>query len=151
MVCVSVPSGLMTVGANTSSGIRNGAIQGMHTAFEIQNSPSMESKFHGISSSMPHNLSSPARVSMVGDLSNQAGNCELSHSFGQMNFGFQSISTFPKFRDGVMSGIPFNSPSTMSAMAMNVSSTLANGIDRKIRRVAPGGHSSHSLEHNESG
>ena len=151
MVCVSVSSGLMTLGADISSGLHKGAIQGMCTAFEMQNIPSIGSKFRGISSSTPHNLSSLARVSMVGNLSNQAGNSELSHSFGQMNFGLQSISNFPKFRDGIMSGIPFNSPSTMPAMAMNVSSTLANEIDRNIHRVGPGGHSSHSFQHNESG
>lgn len=109
-----VPSGLMTLGANTSSGL--------------------------------HKLSSPVRVAMVGNQGNQS---ELSHSLGQMNLGYQSMPTFP--RDGAISGIPFNSPNTMSAMAMSVSCTLAKGVDnRNTQRVGSGVHSSPSFEQNEA-
>lgn len=112
---VSVPSGLTTRGANTSSGL--------------------------------HKLSSPARVAMVGNHGNQS---ELSHSLGQINLGYQSMPTFP--RDGASSGVPFNSPSTMSAMAMNVSSALTMGVDnRNTQRGGSGVRNSHSFEHNEAG
>lgn len=142
-----VPSGLTRLQVNTSSGPRNGSIQGMRTSFDMQSSSSVESKFRGTSSSMLHNLSFPSRVAVVGNHSHQSGNSELSHSLGQMNLDLQSMPTFPEFRDGVISGIPFNSPSTMSAMAMSINSALANG---NIHGVGSGGHGSHSFEHNEA-
>lgn len=94
-----------------------------------------------------HKLSSPVRVAMVG---NQGNQCDLSHSLGQMNLGYQSLSTFPC--DGAISHIPFNFPSTMSAMTMSVGSTLAKGVDnRNTQRVGSAVHSSPSFEQNEDG
>ncbi|XP_020248626.1 protein MEI2-like 4 isoform X1 [Asparagus officinalis] len=112
-----VSSGLMTLGENTSRVLHNGDVQGVHASFEMQNRLSSESKFHEIPSSSPHKLSSPARVALLRNFVNQSGNFELSHSLGHMNLGFQSMPTLP--HGGVTSGVPLNSSSTVSAMAIN--------------------------------
>ncbi|XP_020261205.1 protein MEI2-like 4 isoform X2 [Asparagus officinalis] len=127
-----VPSGPMTNGVNNSSGLHTGAIHGLHTASAMQNRSNMCSKFHADPSSAPRNLSSPVNVSLE-----------------QMNLRFQSMSTIP--HDGITSGLSFNSPGTMSAVAMNASSALTNGVDsRNVSRVCSGGSISHSFEHSEA-
>eukprot|EP00262_Sarcandra_glabra_P005488 TRINITY_DN1713_c0_g1_i1.p1 TRINITY_DN1713_c0_g1~~TRINITY_DN1713_c0_g1_i1.p1 ORF type:complete len:1008 (-),score=222.38 TRINITY_DN1713_c0_g1_i1:548-3571(-) len=147
--------GSVANGAITSSCLDNGAIQGQHSAIRAPISPFMENAFHGIPSTVPHTLSSPVTAASVGNHNNQPGLSEASHSLGQMKFGLQCMSTFhphslPEYHDGVSSGVPYNSPGTMSGMAANINSRQGEGMDnRHISGVSSGGFNSHSFELND--
>ncbi|KAJ6798309.1 protein MEI2-like 4 isoform X1 [Iris pallida] len=150
-----VSSGLMTLGANTSNGFHNEAMQGIHSAVQMPKSSFMETKFQGTPSGASHNLSSTVSVTTVGNHSKSSGHGELSHSLGPVNLGLHSMANFQphslsEFHDGVVSAIPFNAANTMSAMTMNSSPTLAGGIDiRNSHGIGSGGISSHSHDYNE--
>ncbi|XP_068667367.1 protein MEI2-like 4 isoform X3 [Aristolochia californica] len=141
-----------------ASSHENGAIQGLHSAIRVPISPFTENGFHGLSSSVPHSMSSPVRVVSVGSHANQSGLGEASHSLGQMKFSFQNMPTFhpqslPEYPDGVTNGgIPYNSPGTMSTMAVSLNSVQSDGVDaRHMHRLGSGvpNRHSHSFEVNE--
>lgn len=139
-------------GANTSVGLDSGSLQS--SALQTLISPFMENKFPGISSTVPHSMSSPIRVTMVENHGNQSNLDELSHSLGQMNFGFQSIGTFhphslPEFHNGPISSIPFNAIRAIPSMGTNINSRIADGIDTQLNRQGAGHINSHSFEHKE--
>lgn len=147
-------SGLMTLGANTSNGFHNEAIQGTHSAVQMPKSSFMENKYQGIPSGLSHNLSSTGGVTSAVNHSNLSGHGELSHSFGPANLGFNNMPTFQphslsEFNDGVISAIPFSAANTISAMTMNISPTLADGTDiRSSHGVGSSGISNHSHDYN---
>ncbi|XP_010249241.1 PREDICTED: protein MEI2-like 4 isoform X2 [Nelumbo nucifera] len=135
--------GSISNGSVTSSCMENGAVQGLHSTIRAPVSPFMENAFHhDISSSVPNSIRSPVRVASVGNLS---GFGEPSHSLGQMKFGFQSMPTFhphslPEYHDGLVNGVPYNSPGTMAPIAANISSRPSEGIEnRQICRVGSNG------------
>ncbi|KAJ6821141.1 protein MEI2-like 4 isoform X1 [Iris pallida] len=150
-----VSSGLMTLGASTSNGFHNEAIQGIHSAVQMPKSSFMETKFRGIPSGVSHNLSSTGGDTTVGNHSKPSGHGEINHPLGPANLGINSMPTFhphslSEFNDGVISAIPFSSANTMLAMTMNISPALANGIDiRNSHGAGSGGISSHSHDYNE--
>ncbi|XP_077227216.1 protein MEI2-like 4 [Tasmannia lanceolata] len=90
-------------GSNTSSCVENGAIQGLYSAIRAPISPFVESAFHGISSSIPHSLTSPVRFASVSNHGNQPGIGEPSHSLGHMKFGFQRMPAFGSSGSGTCS------------------------------------------------
>ncbi|XP_058092930.1 protein MEI2-like 4 isoform X2 [Magnolia sinica] len=144
-------------GTSTSSCLDSVAIQGLHSATRAPISPLIETAFHGISSSVPHSLSSPIRVASVSNHSSHSGIGEPSHSLGHMKFGFQGMPTFhphslPEYHDGVANAVAYNSPGTMSAISANITSRPAEGVDnRHIHRVTSNGlNNGHSFELNES-
>ncbi|XP_068656553.1 protein MEI2-like 4 isoform X4 [Aristolochia californica] len=134
------------------SSLENGAFQGLHSAIRVPISPFSENGFHGLSSSVPHSISSPVRVVSAGSHGNQPGLGEAGRSLGQMKFSFQNMPTFhphslPEYSDGVTNGsIPYNSPGTMSTMAVSLNSVQSNGVDaRHMHRMGLGGLNRHSL------
>ncbi|XP_077250466.1 protein MEI2-like 4 isoform X2 [Tasmannia lanceolata] len=147
----SVPNGLIT-----SNCLENGAFHSQHSAIRAPISSFVESAFHGLSSTIPHSLSSPVRVAQsLGNHSNQPGLVEASHSLGQMKFGFQSVPTFhphslPEYHDRLTNGVPYNSPDTISGVTSSINSRPAEGIDnRQIYRVGSAGLNNHSFELND--
>lgn len=149
---IGASSRTIAYGANTSVGFDSGSIQS--SALQTLISPFMESKFPGISSTVPRSVSSPIRVTMVGNHGSQSNLDELSHSLGQMNFGFQSMPTFhphslPEFHNGPISSIPFNTIRTIPSMGTNINSRIADGIDAQQNRQGVGHINTHSFEHNE--
>jgi len=146
-----VSSGSIPFGSITAE-FDNGTVQDLRSAVRAPVSPLLDSTVHGISSSVPHNLSSPVRVPSVGNHSNPSGHGENGHSFGQRKFGFQGMPivhphSLPEYHDGVTNGVPYNSSSTVPAMAMNINSRPGDGIDHRfIQRVGSGSLTSHSLE-----
>ncbi|XP_020574457.1 protein MEI2-like 4 [Phalaenopsis equestris] len=139
-------------GANTTVGLDSGSIQS--SAPQKLINPFMESKFPGISSTMPHSLSSPIRVSMVGNHGSQSNLDDLSHSLGQMNFGFQNMPTFhphslPEFHNAPIPSIPFNAIRAIPSIATNINSRLSDGIDTQQNRQGAGHINSHSFEPKE--
>ncbi|OVA17369.1 RNA recognition motif domain [Macleaya cordata] len=134
-------------GSITSSGMENGAVQGLHSAIRAPISQFVENGFHhGLSSSVPQSFPSPVRVASIG---NQSGIGEPSPSLGQMELGFRGMPSFhphslPEYHDGLANGIPYSSSSTMAA---NISPLTSEELDnRHIRRV---GSNAHSIELNE--
>lgn len=133
-------------------GFDNGTVQDLQSALKTSISPLLESALHGISSSAPRNLSSPVRVPSVGSQSNPSGHGENGHSFGQMKFGVQGVPivhphSLPEYHDGMNNGIPYNSTNIMPAMAININSRAAEGIDRRyIQRVGSGSLTGNSFE-----
>lgn len=115
----------------------------------------METTHHGISSSVPQNLSSAVRVASVGSHSNQAAHADLSHSLNQMNFGFQGMPSFhphslPDFQNGVTSGLPYKSSNPVSAMGTKINSRPAEGTDnRHLHKVGSGSFNSHYFDNSE--
>lgn len=151
-------SGPVQPGATASGGLDNGAIVGLHSAVRAPIDPFLETAFHGISSSLPHSLSSPVRAASVSNHNSQTGLGELSHSLGHMNFGFQSMPIFhphslPEYHhESISSGVAYNSPGGMSTIAASMSSRPAEGNDsRHIPGVGSGGLNSRSFELNDSG
>jgi len=146
-----VSSGSIPLGSVTSD-FDNGTVQDLRSLIRAPVSPLLDSALHGISSSVPHNLSSPVRVPSTGNHSNPSGHGENAHSFGQMKFGFQGMPiihphSLPEYHDGVTNGVPYNSSSTKPAMAMNINSRPGDGIDQRyIQRVGSGSLTSHSFE-----
>ncbi|XP_010250525.1 PREDICTED: protein MEI2-like 4 isoform X2 [Nelumbo nucifera] len=137
-------------GSTTSVGMEHGAIQGLHSKIQVPIGPLAENTFyHGISSSVPNNISSPVRIASFG---NQSALGEHSHSLGQMKFGFQSLTSFhphslPEHHDGLVNGVPYHSPGTMAAMAANMSPRPSEGIDNRcIHRI---GSNRHPLDVND--
>lgn len=128
--------------SGTSSNHRSGSVPG-----------SVDRRTFGIPYNIPRHIPSQSTISVIGNNDLISANCELSHSLGKMNLGSQNMASFHDFRDGIHNGMQFNSPNTMSAMAMNINSTLvSNGIDsRSMRRVGSIGNTSHSFELNKSG
>ncbi|KAJ6842225.1 protein MEI2-like 4 isoform X2 [Iris pallida] len=145
--------GSLKFGATTSTSVDNGTIQGLHSAVRAPVIPFVETTNHGISSSVPQNISSPARVASLGSHRNPACHGESGHSLGQVKFGFQGVPimhphSLPQHHDGMTNGIPYSS-STMPAMAMNINSRHGEGFDNYVHRVGSGSITNHSLEHNE--
>ncbi|XP_072978531.1 protein MEI2-like 4 isoform X1 [Typha angustifolia] len=147
--------GSIPLGVSTTGSLENGAIQGLNSTIRAPIGPFVETAFSGISSSVPQTLASPARISSVGNHSNQSVNGELSHSLGQMNFGFQGMHSFhphslPEYHNGVANGVPYN-PNTMSAMGISINSRPAEGVDnRHLSKVGSGSLNSHSFDRSES-
>uniref|UniRef100_A0A1D1YBJ9 Protein MEI2-like 4 n=1 Tax=Anthurium amnicola TaxID=1678845 RepID=A0A1D1YBJ9_9ARAE len=141
-------AGPITLGA--ANGIHNGSLQVVHSTARAPFSPFVDDTFPGISSSVPHGLSSPIMVASAGNNSNQSGLAETSHSAGQVNFGLQCMPALhshsvPEYHD-----VPYNSSSTMSSMAININSRPGEAVDnRHIHRVGLGGLNSQSYEHND--
>ncbi|XP_020699852.1 protein MEI2-like 4 isoform X1 [Dendrobium catenatum] len=152
MLEIGAQSRTIGYGANISVGLDSGSIQS--SALQTLISPFMESKFPGISSTVPRSMSSPIRVTMVGNHSSQSNLDDLSHSLGQMNFGFQNIPTFhphslPEFHNGPISSIPYNTIRAVPSMGTNINSRIADGIDTQQNRQGPGHINSHSFDHKE--
>ncbi|KAL0905161.1 hypothetical protein M5K25_027345 [Dendrobium thyrsiflorum] len=153
MLEIGAPSRTIAYGANISVGLDSGSIQS--SAVQTLISPFMESKFPGITSTVPRSMSSPIRVAMVGNHGSQSNLDELSHSLGQMNFGFQNIPTFhphslPEFHNGPISSIPYNTIRAVPSMGTNINSRIADGIDTQQNRQGAVGHiNSHSFDHKE--
>ncbi|WOK97485.1 hypothetical protein Cni_G06193 [Canna indica] len=149
--CFGSPS----FGAITSNSLEDGSIHDFKSAIRSPIVPHMEAKFHGISSSMPQNLSSPVNIASVANKANQAAHAEASHSLGQMNFGFQDMPSFhphslPDFHHRVTNGIPFNS-NTMGAIGVGVISRPVDGNNkRNLHRVSSGSFGGHSTDSNEA-
>ncbi|XP_064942689.1 protein MEI2-like 4 isoform X4 [Musa acuminata AAA Group] len=147
--------GSASLGAITPNGLENGGIQSLHAAVCTTNNPFMETTHHGISSSVPQNLSSAVRVASVGSHSNQAAHADLSNSLNQMNFGFQGMPSFhphslPDFQNGVTSGLPYKSSNPVSAMGTKINSRPAEGTDnRHLHKVDSGSFNSHYFDNSE--
>lgn len=143
------------MGMITANGLDNGVAQGLNSSFQTPVSTFMNTRIHGISPKVVHRLSSPVNVTSIGN----HASClvDHNHSVGQINFSFQSMPAFsphslPDYHEGLINGIPCNSPSTMSAMPININPMSVEGIDkRSMHRVASGGLNSHSFEHNGTG
>ncbi|KAJ0988734.1 hypothetical protein J5N97_007090 [Dioscorea zingiberensis] len=151
-----VSSGAISLGAIPSSGLNNGTLQALHSAVHAPVTTYMDTAFTGISSSVPHKLSSPVMVASVGNDGNPSGRINPCHSLGQMNFPFPGVSTLthslPDYHEGLSNGIPCNSPSNISAMPVDINSLCAGGVDKRhIHRIASGGPNNHSFEHNGAG
>ncbi|MQM10474.1 hypothetical protein Taro_043363 [Colocasia esculenta] len=136
--------GSIAVGTITSDGLDGESFQGVLSNVQSPINPFVESKFPEISPAISHTLSSPIRVAPVGNHSNQPGLVEHSHSLGQMNFGFQSMSplhsrSVAEYRDGLANGSPFSSTNTMPSMAININSRPTDTIDnRHLHRMGSG-------------
>ncbi|KAI3975954.1 hypothetical protein MKX01_016637 [Papaver californicum] len=147
----SSPTGCFdSPGLITSDGMDNGAAQGLHSAIRAPISQFVENGFHhGMSSSVPQSLQSPVRVASMGS---QPGLGEPSPSLSQMEFGFRGITGFhphslPEYHDSLANGGPYNSSTTLPAMAANIGSITSEELDnRHMRRV---GSNSHSMDLNE--
>ncbi|KAK1319069.1 Protein MEI2-like 4 [Acorus calamus] len=109
--------------------------QVLHSAVRAPiGSPFMDSAFHGISSSVPHTLSSTLRGAPVGNHGNPSSLMDSTHSLGQMKYSLQSVPTLhphslPEYHDGIGNSVAYNSPSMASAMGMNINSRPSEGID----------------------
>ncbi|XP_022735907.1 protein MEI2-like 1 isoform X2 [Durio zibethinus] len=94
-------------------------------------------------SSVPINLSPPARLAPIGK---QLSLREPNHSVDEMKFANQGVPSFhprsfPEYHDDLASGIPFNSSSTITDMASSVGPMMAEGLDnRHIRCTSSNGH-----------
>ncbi|KAI3882604.1 hypothetical protein MKW92_051856 [Papaver armeniacum] len=147
----SSPTGCFdSSGLITSNGMDNGAAQGLNSGIRAPISQFVENGFHhGMSSSVPQSLHSPVRVASMGS---QSGLGEPSPSLGQMEFGFRGITGFhphslPEYHDSLASGGPYNSSTTLAAMAANLGSITSEELDsRHMRRV---GSNSPSMDLNE--
>ncbi|XP_011623405.1 protein MEI2-like 4 isoform X2 [Amborella trichopoda] len=146
----SFPHGTITPGS-----LDNGAIQGLHSTIQAPLSPYMDAPYHGISSSVPHALSSPVSVASAANHDNSLS--EQSHSVGHnMNFGFQGMPAFhphslPEYHNGLSNGVPYNSPGAISGLAGNINSRPAEGVDgRAIHARGSNGFNNHSYEMNEN-
>lgn len=148
-----------------------GSIQGLPSSVRAQPvNPFMDSQFPSLSSSLSQTLSSPIGISSVGphsvatSASNGTGNqSEISHSLGQMNFGFQgtvpvpagfhphSLPEHPPNNGMAANGLPYNINS-MSAMGININTRTGEGIDgRHLQKVGSTAINGHSFDHNENG
>ncbi|KAM0936007.1 putative RNA recognition motif domain, mei2-like RNA recognition, RNA-binding domain superfamily [Dioscorea sansibarensis] len=148
-----VSSGAISLGAITTSGLDNAALQVLRSAVHTPVTTYMDTAFNGISSRVPHNLSSPVRVTSAGNHGNPSVRVNPSHSLGQMNFPFPGVPTFahslPEYHEGLSNGTPCNSSSNISAMPVDINSICAGGVDKRhIQRIASGGPNNHSFEHN---
>ncbi|XP_073118242.1 protein MEI2-like 4 isoform X3 [Elaeis guineensis] len=147
--------GSIPLGPITSNGLENGASQGPHSAARGPINPFLESTFHGISSSVPQSLSSPAGIASVGNPNNQSIHDELSYSLGQLSFGFQSLQGYhphslPEYPNGLSNGIPYSSSNTMSSINVNINSKPAEENDnRHFHRVGSGSLNGHCFDHSE--
>ncbi|MQL96954.1 hypothetical protein Taro_029637 [Colocasia esculenta] len=145
--------GSITVGA--VNGLHDGSLQVVPSTSRAPVSPFVDNTFPGISSGVPHGLSSPIRVTSAGSHCSQSALVEPSHSLGQIKFGLQSLPTLhsnslPEYHDGLANGISYNSPRTMSSRAINISCRPPEAVDNKhIHRAGLGGPNSQSYEHNE--
>ncbi|KAF3323578.1 protein MEI2-like 4 isoform X2 [Carex littledalei] len=148
-----------------------GSIQGLPSSVRAQPvNPFVDSQFPSLSSSLSQTLSSPIGISSVGphsvatSASNGTGNqSEISHSLGQMNFGFQgtvpvpagfhphSLPDHPHNNGMASNGLPYNINS-MSAMGININTRTGEGIDgRHLQKVGSTAINGHSFDRNESG
>ncbi|XP_072963804.1 protein MEI2-like 4 isoform X2 [Typha angustifolia] len=140
-----------------SNSLENGAIQGLHSTVRAPIRPFTEIAFPGISSGIPQTLPFSVGIASAGNLNNPSVHSEVSHSLGQMNFGFQGIPAFhphslPEYHNEVANGIPYNS-NTISAMGINIKSSPAasEGIrNRHLPKVGPGSLNGHSFDHDEA-
>lgn len=144
---IGASSRTIAYGINSSAGCDSGSIQ--NSALQTLISPFMESKFPGISSTASRSVSSPIRVTMVGNHGSQSNLDELSHSLGQVNFGFQSMPAFhphslPEFHNGPINNIPFN-----TILGTNINSRIADGIDSHPNRHGACHINSPSFEHKD--
>ncbi|KAJ9186144.1 hypothetical protein P3X46_005679 [Hevea brasiliensis] len=126
-------------GSTISNGMDNGTILGLPSATQAQ---FLKSEcYHGISSSVPNNLSSLLRVESAG---NQTGLAEPGRTQGQLQFDFQGTPNFhphslPEYHDGLKSVLHCNSPGSMAA---NMSPKPPERIDdRQSHRTITNGHS----------
>ncbi|KAL4192157.1 hypothetical protein AMTRI_Chr06g170850 [Amborella trichopoda] len=115
----------------------------------------MDAPYHGISSSVPHALSSPVGVASAAN--HDSSLSEQSHSVGHnMNFGFQGMPAFHphsllEYHNGLSNGVPYNSPGAISGLAVNINSGPAEGVDgRAIHARGSNGFNNHSYEMNEN-
>ncbi|KAK1270104.1 Protein MEI2-like 4 [Acorus gramineus] len=127
--------GSIHLGSISTDGLDAVPRQVLHSAVRAPiGSPFVDSAFHGISSSVPHTLSSTLRGAPVGNHGNPSSLMDSSHSHGQMKYSLQSVPTLhphslPEYHDGIGNGVAYNSPSAMSAMGMNINSRPSEGID----------------------
>ncbi|KAJ4762217.1 Protein MEI2-like 4 [Rhynchospora pubera] len=155
-----------------SMSIENGSIQGLPSALRGQpvNNHFMDSQFPSLSSSLSQTLSSPIGISSGGphnvatNTGSSTGNqSEISHSLGQMNFGFQGAvpvpagfhaNSLPEYQHNngaTANGIQYNLNS-VPAMGMNINSRAGEGIDgRHHQKVGSAGLNGHSFDRTESG
>ncbi|KAK9108612.1 hypothetical protein Syun_024623 [Stephania yunnanensis] len=143
----SVPLGVMA-----SDSMEHGVIQGLKSAMRATiNRFNENGLHHGLSSSVPHNLPSPARIASVGHQSSFGDSSHLMAQMGQMKYGFQCAPNFhpqslPEYHDSLVNGAPYSSPGNMAG---NISSGPLEGIDKRyIHRVSADGQ---PLEFNEDG
>lgn len=137
-------------GAITNNCLKNGVSQGLHPAAKIPSAPLMEATFHAISSSVPQHLSSPVRIASVGNHTNQASHADISHSLGQMNFGFHGMHGFhphslPNYQNGITNCIPYKS----NTMGIGVISRPSEGTDNShLQKVGSDSFNGHSFDPN---
>ncbi|KAF7123644.1 hypothetical protein RHSIM_Rhsim12G0017500 [Rhododendron simsii] len=124
----------------TSSGMDNGIIPGVYSAFQAPISPLVGNMFHhGISSSVPNSLPSLVRVESLG---NQSSLPEAGHSQGQPKIEFQISPNFhphslPEYHDVLTNGAPYNSPGISANISVRPSERIDN---RQFCRVSSNGH-----------
>ncbi|XP_064985296.1 protein MEI2-like 4 isoform X3 [Musa acuminata AAA Group] len=147
--------GLSSLGTIIPNSLENGAIQGLNSAVRAPFTPLMGATFHGISSSVPQNLSPPVKITSISDHTNQATHADVNHSMGQMNFGFQGIAGFhphsvSEYHNGVTNFFPYIS-NTMSPVGIGVISRPSEGIDkRRLHKLGSGSFEGHSFDPNEA-
>ncbi|THU49644.1 hypothetical protein C4D60_Mb06t11700 [Musa balbisiana] len=133
----------------------NGALHGLPSAIQAPFTPLMGTTFHGFSSSVPQNLSSPVKIASVGNHTNQATHADISPSVGQINTGFQGMSdmhphSLPDYHNGISNCIPYNS-NTTSTMGIGVISRPSGGIDKRhLQKVGSDSFNGHSFNANEA-
>lgn len=154
-----IPDRRSSLGANSNGviaadGVANGFVRSLNLVSQAPIGSPIDRRSNGISSTIPHNLSSPIRVNSIGNPASQIGAGELSNSLGQINLGAHFGANFhphslPEYANGIAHGIPCNLPNTMSTLDENIG-RLNKGIDNNhMQRITSAGlSSSPSFKHN---
>lgn len=150
------PSGPDTRWGMPSSSIDSGAMQTLHSTSHVPLSLFMESSLHGVSSSVPHHLSSPIRVAAIGNHGGQAVQGEPGHSLGHMSPGIHRLPSFhpqslPEYTNDVINSLSYNPSAAVSAMTAAMPSRPAESIEvRSLHRVSSNNMNNLSFDRNDS-
>ncbi|XP_031491216.1 protein MEI2-like 4 isoform X2 [Nymphaea colorata] len=128
----------------------HGAIQDHNSATCPTVNQFVDSALQGFSSpDIVPGLSPSVRVSSIGNNGSQSSLGEPNHSVGRM-FGLQVMPGFHAHslpEHDISNSMPYNSPSTMSAMTTNMIPRHVEGLQsRHIPRIGPNEFQSHSFE-----